>query len=85
MDKQLEVRIKRSLKSIKGVTATVKVKIFKDLDKDLILPILKLRKNCNISWAISKKYGDIFLQIGPRDWQWNRKTGAMIGSGTCLG
>jgi hypothetical protein len=82
MDKQLAARIKRGLKGIKSIDFQVKGKIFKTLQEDLILPTLKLKKNCTIHFTV---VGDeVTLVLGPRDWQWNQKTGKLIGCGTFL-
>jgi hypothetical protein len=27
---------------------------------------------------------DVFLYVGPRDWQWNRATGKLVGCGTVI-
>ncbi len=50
---------------------------------DLILPDLKLQKPVHIGIGLSKN--TVILEIGPRDWQWNRLTGELIGSGTAIG
>ena len=58
---------------------------------DLIVPILaeqgRLRGNntepsCQIRVEVRNE--DVRLWVGPRDWQWNRQTGALIGAGTSL-
>jgi hypothetical protein len=50
--------------------------------KDLILPTLHLSKPCHISISLSRTR--IYLTIGPRDWEWDRQTGELIGAGTSL-
>ena len=59
--------------------------------QDLIVPILAeqgrlggtdIEPSCPIRLEVRNE--DVRLWIGPRDWQWNRKTGALIGAGTCL-
>ena len=47
---------------------------------DHILSVLKLPKPCKVEVETTDKY--VLLRIGPRDWQWDRKTGAFIGAGT---
>jgi hypothetical protein len=55
--------------------------IEKTIREDGILPMLDL-ENPDISTDI---VGDeVFVSIGPRDWQWDKHTGACIGSGTYL-
>mgnify|MGYP001561319664 CR=1 FL=1 len=49
---------------------------------DTILSMLLLPNPCEIRIDITEKY--VYLHIGPRDWQWDRKTGAFIGCGTAL-
>ena len=59
--------------------------------QDLIVPMLAeqgrlggtdTEPSCPIRLEVRNE--DVRLWIGPRDWQWNRKTGALIGAGTCL-
>jgi hypothetical protein len=50
---------------------------------DLILPMLDLGEKVRIRIEITKD--DVFLYIGPRDWQFERKTGEMVGCGTMIG
>ena len=58
---------------------------------DLIVPLLaeqgRLRGNntepsCPI--RVEVRNDDVRLWVGPRDWQWDRRTGALIGAGTCF-
>jgi len=49
---------------------------------DLILPTLKLKDPTPIKVEITDKY--VILCVGPRDWQWNKETGEMVGAGTAL-
>ncbi len=49
---------------------------------DLILPMLELPDPCPIKIEIRDNY--LFLYVGARDWQWDTKTGELIGCGTCL-
>ena len=49
---------------------------------DVILPELDLPNPCPIRIVVEDKH--VFLYIGPRDWQWERDTGEMVGSGTRL-
>jgi len=46
---------------------------------DLIVGALKLPDPCPVRIEITPKF--IFLYVGPRDWQWNRETGTLFGSG----
>ena len=50
---------------------------------DAILGMITLPKEVNVSIEITDE--DVFLQIGPRDFQWDRKTGEMVGCGTMIG
>lgn len=59
---------------------------------DVVLPILaeqgRLRKPdgdalvCALEVRVTTAH--VFLRIGPRDWQWDRATGEMLGAGTSL-
>lgn len=46
---------------------------------DQVLPILRLPDPCVVSIKMNEKY--VFLFVGPRDFQWDRKTGKLIGTG----
>jgi len=50
---------------------------------DLILPTLNLGRQVKI--RIEMDGENVYLFIGPRDWQWDRKTGKFVGAGTCVG
>ena len=54
--------------------------------EDLLLPWLgkqgHLPDPCSVRITMDDKY--VCLFIGPRDWQWHRETGEMIGAGTSL-
>lgn len=50
---------------------------------DTILPRLTLPNPCPISIEISAD--EVSLCIGPRDWQWSRVDGTLLGAGTMLG
>lgn len=50
---------------------------------DLILPTLNLGKQASIRIEVDGE--NVCLFIGPRDWQWDRKTGKFVGAGTCMG
>ncbi len=52
---------------------------------DLIIPILNLHKQKEVEIGIDITKDEVSLQIGPRDWQWDRKTGELIGCGTMTG
>jgi len=43
----------------------------------------KLPDPCPIRISI-RDGDDVRLWIGPRDWQWDFKTGQLVGAGTCL-
>jgi len=47
---------------------------------DLILGQLKLSNPCKVKVVVTSEY--VYLYIGPRDWQWYRNTGKLMGSGT---
>jgi hypothetical protein len=49
---------------------------------DQILPDLNLPDPTNIKVLVNAR--NVQLIVGPRDWQWDRKTGDMIGCGTCM-
>jgi hypothetical protein len=54
---------------------------------DQVLPILAARGRlpdpCPVRVRLTDEH--VFLYVGQRDWQWNRRTGEMIGAGTgCL-
>ena len=46
---------------------------------DHILSVVKLPKPCRIEVEITDKH--VLLRIGPRDWQWDRKTRQFTGGG----
>jgi len=48
--------------------------------EDMILPMLKFDRSVSVRVTVDEE--NICLFVGPRDWQWNRKTGKMIGAGT---
>lgn len=49
---------------------------------DLIIPMLKFGNSCPIKIEIEDRW--VRLQIGPRDFEWNRKTGDLVHTGTML-
>ena len=49
---------------------------------DLVIPILSLPDPCPIRIEITER--DVLLFVGPRDWQWDKKTGKLVGSGTAV-
>jgi hypothetical protein len=53
------------------------------LQMDQILPQLALPHPCPIRVTVTDR--DVCLHVGPRDWQWDRKTGTLIGAGTAIG
>jgi len=90
MQKPLAARIKHGLRDIKRCPDKAKARIFAELNRDLILPTLKIRKNVAIMWVICpdeyvKGEASLELQIGPRDWSFDLKTGELIGCGTQIG
>ena len=46
---------------------------------DHILSVLKLPKPCKVEVEITGKH--VLLRVGPRDWQWDRKTKQFTGGG----
>jgi hypothetical protein len=50
---------------------------------DLVIPIIQEREQfpnpCRVMVIVDDD--QIKLTVGPRDWQWNRETGELIGSG----
>lgn len=48
---------------------------------DLVLGILQLPDPCPVRVVVTQT--DVYLYVGPRDWQWSRKSGKLVGSGTC--
>ena len=50
--------------------------------QDLVLPMLDLPDPCLVKIEVIDDM--LFLWIGPRDWQWDFKTGELIGQGTAL-
>lgn len=60
-------------------------------DHDLIIPVLAKKgvlqngdPNPTCLVEVSVRDQDVRLRVGPRDWQWDRKTGRLIGKGTTL-
>lgn len=51
--------------------------------KDIVLPDLDLPNPCTVRVKITDKY--VFLFVGPRDWQWDKRTGRFVGAGCCIG
>jgi len=49
------------------------------LQEDTLLPVLNLPNPCKVRIKVTEK--DVYLYVGPRDWQWDKKTGQFIGSG----
>ncbi len=49
---------------------------------DLVLPNLQLPKPCPVTIEITAN--SVFLCVGQRDWQWNRKDGTLEGAGTSI-
>jgi hypothetical protein len=65
-----------------GIKSSVLKKITRELNEDLILPMLV--KLVPIDVFMIDEDGDINVYIGARDWQFD-KTGKLLGAGTCLG
>jgi hypothetical protein len=59
---------------------TFKTQVFETQDR--IIPMLTFSDPTEIRIDISED--NVVLQVGPRDWQWDRKTGEMVGCGTML-
>ena len=55
--------------------------IFKVTDQ--ILPLIKLEPEVEITITMDRK--NVHLQVGPRDWSWDRETKEMHSCGTDLG
>jgi hypothetical protein len=51
-------------------------------EQDEVLPALYLPSPCPISVSVSEKR--ITLQVGPRDWCWDRKTQKLTGAGLAV-
>ena len=51
--------------------------------EDHILPILRLPNPCPISIEFSD--GELILNIGMRDWEWDLSTGDLVNAGTYFG
>jgi hypothetical protein len=51
--------------------------------KDSILPMIKLEPEVEITITMDRK--NVYLQIGPRDWAWDRETKQRHSCGTDLG
>jgi len=49
---------------------------------DQILPLLGLDKEKSIPVRIEITENEVCLFVGRRDWQWDRKTGKLIETGT---
>ena len=49
---------------------------------DLIVGAVKLPNPCPVRVEITREF--VFLYVGQRDWQWDRKTGRLFGSGVGL-
>ena len=47
---------------------------------DTVVPLLKFKSPTNIEILITNT--DVVLVVGQRDWQWDRKTGKLVGQGT---
>ena len=60
---------------------TIKHEIYREWDS--ILPDITFTSPALIEVQIGPQY--VSLQIGPRDWEWDRANGRMVGSGTIIG
>ena len=62
------------------------MKINDFVTEDLIIPIIAQRGQFSdpTSVRITITDTDVKLYVGPRDWQWDRKTGNLIGAGTAV-
>ncbi len=50
--------------------------------QDLVLPTFKFPGPCLVKVEIIDDM--LYLWVGPRDWQWDFKTGELVGQGTAL-
>jgi hypothetical protein len=87
MNPKLAKRIEKTVRSIgrehkwsKRLVAS----ILREVQEDLIMPILGLRINSRIAFEYPDDE-EISLTIGCRDFQFDRRTGHLIGCGTYLG
>jgi hypothetical protein len=88
----LKMKIKKALATAAQeyeICPKVQEKIFKDLEKDYILPDLHLHGNTKVKFSVTHNRRNtqdcVLCQIGPRDWQWNFRSGVLEGCGTFLG
>jgi hypothetical protein len=53
---------------------------------DLIVPLLarqgRIPDPCPVEVRVEE--GNVYLQVGGRDWQWDRETGKLVGAGVSL-
>jgi hypothetical protein len=75
-------RIKKVVQEA-DLSPKIKKIIFKDIKDDGVIPMLYLGAETEIELTVGEE--EISIQIGPRDMQWDLKTGEFIGSGTYLG
>ena len=68
--------VKRSYPTLAG-------KILKEVENDLVLKMYEMRANTRVT--IKTTQNDIFLEVGHRDFQFDRLTGECIGAGMVLG
>lgn len=47
---------------------------------DIVLPYTKLHDPCQVSVTVGADI--VCLKVGPRDWEWDRKTGALLSCGS---
>lgn len=66
-----------------GLDKKLKRKVLERVKADQILPMLKLHPDeAHVEISLTKT--DVNLVVGPRDFQFDRKTGELVGTGTCL-
>lgn len=95
MLKIVEVRVKKELERFAKkhkLSQRVVSRIRTDIRRDKVLPQLVLNMQSRVQFKLVKPtiYEDesqpasVCLDIGPRDFQWDSKTGELISTGTCL-
>lgn len=57
-------------------------KIYKE--SDIILPMLTLPDPCKIIIEIDEDLNEVSLQVGNREWVWDKNTCELIGCGTLI-
>lgn len=81
MNKTLRAKIVSMVQKV--VSKNVAKAILKEIDKDLILPMLSLTAQTSVEVETDEEY--VTLYIGPRNFQFYLKSGKLEGCGTFLG